>query len=85
LASEGGHRGEYDPSLLPHLLGQAVHVLRAFGFAGQHAIVVGGLAPSLLVPERDPGIEPHVGTQDLDFCLSVALVEGDMPWAPSVR
>jgi hypothetical protein len=25
----------------------------------------------------DPGIEPHIGTTDLDFCLSVAITEGE--------
>jgi hypothetical protein len=39
---------------------------------------VGGLVPSLLVPEPEPGIEPHIGTQDLDLCLRVALVDGEV-------
>jgi hypothetical protein len=30
------------------------------------------------VPKVEAGIEPHIGTQDLDLCLSVALVEGDV-------
>ncbi|KFA91684.1 hypothetical protein Q664_20310 [Archangium violaceum Cb vi76] len=39
---------------------------------------MGGLAPSLLVPKPEPGLEPHIGTQDLDLCLRVALVEGEV-------
>ena len=39
-------------------------MLRAFGFANSHAIVVGGLVPSLLVPKPDAGLEPHVGTEE---------------------
>jgi hypothetical protein len=58
------------------LLGEAAHLLRAIGFAADHAILIGGMVPGLLV--LDPGLgHPHVGTADLDLCLSVALVEGD--------
>lgn len=53
-------------------------MIRAFSFAGAHVVVVGGLVPSLLVPHPESGLEPHVGTQDLDLCLTVALVEGDV-------
>lgn len=52
--------------------------MRAFGFAGAHVVIVGGLVPSLLVPKPEPGIEPHIGTQDLDLCLRVALVDGEV-------
>lgn len=78
MVSEGNSAGEYRPFLTSRLLAEAVLVLRAFGFASSHAIVVGGLAPSLLVPKPDAGLEPHVGTQDLDLCLSIALVNGDV-------
>jgi len=58
------------------LLGEAAHLLRAIGFAADHAILIGGMVPGLLV--LDPGLgHPHVGTADLDLCLSLALVEGD--------
>ncbi|WP_375755157.1 hypothetical protein [Corallococcus exercitus] len=78
MVTEGGHLGEYDPSVRSALLAEAVHVVRAFGFAGAHVVVIGGLVPSLLVPEPGPGLEPHIGTQDLDLCLRVALVEGEV-------
>jgi hypothetical protein len=78
LATDGGHLGQYDPSVRSALLAEAVHVVRAFGFAGAHVVIIGGLVPSLLVPEPGPGMEPHIGTQDLDLCLRVALVEGEV-------
>lgn len=37
-------------------------------------VVVGGLVPTLLIPPSEKR-EPHVGTQDLDLGLSLALVE----------
>lgn len=57
---------------------EAVRVLRSFGFAGTHVVIVGGLVPTLLVPQPESGIERHIGTQDLDLCLSVALVDGNV-------
>jgi len=71
------HRSEYDPSLSSAVLDEAAALLKSIGFAAHHVILIGGSVPGLLVPELDPGIEPHVGTTDLDFCLSVAIVEGE--------
>jgi hypothetical protein len=78
LATEGGHASEYDPLLTPKLRAEAVRVIRGFSFAGGHVVVVGGLVPSFLVPNPEAGVERHIGTQDLDLCLSVALVEGNV-------
>ncbi len=78
MATEGGHSSEYDPLLRPKLQAEAVRVIRAFSFAGAHVVIIGGLVPSLLVPEPEAGIERHIGTQDLDLCLSIALVAGDV-------
>jgi hypothetical protein len=42
-------------------------------------VVVGGLVPTLLCPleKLAEGVEAHVGTQDLDLGLSLALLNGD--------
>lgn len=78
MATEGGHVTDYDPVLVSKLRGEAARVIRAFSFAGAHVIIIGGLVPSLLVPKVEVGLEPHIGTPDLDLCLSVALVEGEV-------
>ena len=78
MATEGGHTSDYDPRLTPKLCAEAVRVIRSFSFAGAHVVIVGGLVPSLLVPHPEPGIERHIGTQDLDLCLSIALIEGNV-------
>ena len=77
LAGDGEHISEYDPVVTEALLGEAAYFLRAIGFASHHAILIGGMVPGLLVLDPPPGARPHIGTTDLDFCLSIALVEGD--------
>jgi len=74
---DGQHISGYDPAVAEQLVAEAADLMRALGFTAAHVVLIGGLVPSLLVPILDPGIEPHIGTADLDLCLSVALVEGD--------
>jgi hypothetical protein len=69
----------YDDPMCSKLLGTAADVLRSFGsaFGGRHLAIVGGAVPSLLasrIPER---LRPHVGTADLDFHLSLHLLDGE--------
>lgn len=75
--ADGQHKGQYNPESADFVLSEAADILRATGFAAQHIVLIGGLVPSLLVPVLDTGIEPHIGTADIDLCLSIALVEGD--------
>jgi len=77
LAGEGLSITEYNPDLAAAILGEAAHLLRHLGIATCHTILIGGLVPGLLVLDPGPGRAAHVGTTDLDFCLSLALVEGD--------
>ena len=74
---DGQHISGYDPALAEQLLIEAAGVVHALGFAAPHVVLIGGLVPGLLVPVLDPGLEPHVGSGDIDLCLSVALIEGD--------
>jgi hypothetical protein len=76
LDTDGHHHSAYDPSLVDVVLAEAAHLLRNLGFAAAHTVLIGGVVPSLLV--LDPATNrPHLGTTDLDLCLSVAIVEGD--------
>lgn len=74
---DGQHHSQYDAASADFMLAHAADVVRATGFAARHIILIGGLVPTLLVPVLDPGMEPHVGTADVDLCLSMALIEGD--------
>ena len=78
LATEGAHISQYDPERTKALLGEAGRLIRGVGVAGIHLTFIGGLVPTLLVPVVDPGIDPHVGSGDIDLCLSVALATGQV-------
>jgi len=76
LATDGESYREHDPALVGTILGEAAHLLRHLGFAVEHIVLIGGVVPSLLILDPGGG-HPHLGTGDLDLCLSVAIVEGD--------
>lgn len=78
---------DYDDPMSERLLGVAADVLRSFGsaFGGRHLAIVGGVVPGLLVPALPTGIEPHVGTADLDLHLSLHLMDGETAGTPSFR
>jgi len=67
----------YSPDVAEMMISEAADLLRALSFTAHHLVLIGGLVPSLLVSVLDPGIRPHVGTTDLDLCLTLALTEGD--------
>ncbi len=75
--SDGQHIASYRSELGDQLVAEAAEIVRSLGFMAAHVVLIGGLVPGLLVPVLDPGIQPHVGTADIDLCLSLALVEGD--------
>src|SRR5437879_6128595 len=77
LTGDGSHITQYDSDVAGTMLGEAAWLLRALGFAAKHTILIGGLVPGLLVLDPGPSRPKHIGTTDLDLCLSVALVEGD--------
>jgi hypothetical protein len=70
---------DYDDPMCARLLGTAADVLRSFGsaFGGRHLAIVGGAVPSLLVGGVPRRMRPHVGTADLDFHLSLHLLDGE--------
>lgn len=70
---------DYDDPMSGGMLGTAADVLRSFGsaFGGQHLAIVGGAVPSLIAGKPPAGMRPHVGTADLDFHLSLHLLDGE--------
>ena len=64
---DGQHVAGYDPDLADQLAAEAADIVRSLGFMAAHIVLIGGLVPGLLVPVLDPGVEPHVGTADIDL------------------
>jgi len=79
MAADDATASAYDDPMSERQLGIAADVLRSFGsaFGGQHLAIVGGAVPSLLIATPPTGIEPHVGTADLDLHLSLHLLDGE--------
>ena len=79
MATDNARASSYDDPMSERLLGIAADVLRSFGsgFGGHHLAIVGGAVPGLLVEVPPTGIEPHVGTADLDLHLSLHLLDGE--------
>lgn len=77
MPTDGRHHSAYDPALAGVVLGEAAHLLRNLGWAAQHAVLIGGIVPTLLVLDPGAGRPRHIGTADIDLCLSVALIEGE--------
>lgn len=55
-----------------------LYVATKLGDLLDELVVVGGLVPSLLIPEDSlsEGVDPHIGTMDLDLGLALALLNG---------
>jgi hypothetical protein len=78
MHSDQAQAADYDDPMCDRL-GIAADVLRSFGsaFGGRHLAIVEGAVPSLLAPKPPVGIKPHIGTADLDFHLSLHLLDGE--------
>ncbi len=79
MADDRARASDYSDPMSDRLLGIAADVLRSFGsaFGGRHLAIVGGAVPGLRIPEPPTGMDPHVGTGDLDLHLSLHLMDGE--------
>src|SRR5262249_9793793 len=57
-----------------------LYVATKLGDLVDEVVVVGGLAPSLLIDQQNlaEGIQPHVGTMDLDIGLTMAVLDENL-------
>ncbi|MFL5383360.1 MAG: hypothetical protein ACJ8GN_12655 [Longimicrobiaceae bacterium] len=55
-------------------------LLEELGDWSDYVVLIGGLTPRHLVPEPPAGIDPHVGTTDVDLVLTLAVpAETELP------
>lgn len=55
----------------------ALHVRTVLGDLYADVVIVGGLVPSLLIPNPPKDVAVHPGTMDLDLGLSLGLLDGE--------
>jgi hypothetical protein len=67
----------YAPEHLGMVRATCLYVATKLGDLMEELVVVGGLAPSLLIDQVNlrEGVDSHVGTTDLDVGLTVALLD----------
>ena len=72
-------RADYRDDDLGRVRRACLYVATRLGDMLEDIVLVGGLAPSLLVDHlgRAPGIGAHAGTRDLDLGLALAILEED--------
>ena len=64
---------DYTPDLTETARETLLYIATTLGDLSDQIVLVGGLVPSLIVPEK-PGVPPHVGTMDVDLALSLGLL-----------
>ena len=67
----------YPPAALQLVQGASLYIATKLGDLSDDFVIVGGLVPSLIVPQTDsPSGRPlHVGTMDVDLGLAIAILD----------
>jgi hypothetical protein len=76
MAKKPKHAWEYKNEQVVLVRSTCLYLATKLGDMMDDLLIVGGLVPSLLIDQEhlDEGMEPHVGTMDLDVGLQVALL-----------
>src|ERR1035437_7648439 len=70
---------DYSPDDHERVRQTCLHLATVLGALIDELTIVGGLVPSLLIPDKaDPEFESHRGTMDLDLGLSVAVLDENL-------
>lgn len=77
MPDKPGTATAYKPEHVALVRATCLYVATKLGDLTDDLVVVGGLVPSLLVDQESHshGVEPHVGTMDLDVGLTAALLD----------
>lgn len=67
---------DYTPEMTQTARGTLLYIATTLGDLLDQIVLVGGLVPSLIIPDR-PQIPAHVGTTDVDLGLSLALLDSE--------
>ena len=77
MAEKPKHAGGYSPDHVELVRMTCLHIATKLGEFLDDMVIVGGLAPSLMIDQAalPAGVERHVGTMDLDIGLTIALLD----------
>lgn len=76
MAEKAKHASEYESEQLELVRAVCLYVATKLGDMMDDLLVVGGLVPSLIIDQEHlgAGVDPHVGTMDLDVGLQIGLL-----------
>ncbi len=77
MANKPKHKSDDDPGQAELVKATCLYVATKLGDLMDELVIVGGLAPSLLIDQAalPDGVDVHVGTLDLDVGLTLALLD----------
>lgn len=72
----------YDSRHVDHVRAACLYVATKLGDLINETVIIGGLAPSLLIdqPRMQSAEDRHVGTMDLDVGLALAIFDNQRLW-----
>src|SRR5205823_2291930 len=65
----------YDRAHVARVKGTCLYLATKIGDLLDELVIVGGLVPSLIVDQTQAGIVRHVGTNDLDVGMEIAILD----------
>jgi len=70
------HAAGYSPAAVQLVKSATLYIATKLGDLHDDVVIVGGLVPSLIVPQSElpRGRTPHIGTMDVDLGLAVAIL-----------
>jgi hypothetical protein len=77
MSKKPKHKSGYEAGQAELVKATCLYVATKLGDLMEELVIVGGLAPSLLIDQQElpNGVDPHVGTLDLDVGLTLALLD----------
>ncbi len=71
------HATEYSPAAFELVKRTSLYIATKLGDLNDDIVIVGGLVPSLIIPQEGPmqATTSHIGTMDVDLGLTVAILD----------
>jgi predicted nucleotidyltransferase len=73
------HATEYSPAAFELVKQTSLYIATKLGDLNDDIVIVGGLVPSLIIPQEGPkqAQSSHIGTMDVDLGLTVAILDNE--------